>query len=230
MSPTRFWMTQALRLLPLPLLCMFTISQISSLGHFLKFSPMCSFFLISKRILFQASAVKWGTQLWTVANLTVTSEFPTGTRLSTLRSNSPLDSGFKNNAQSSPDLTKEPLLEPTAAGPQTALEVGSLQGLSAKNPLGASSPFQDPVFKQIKVLSSDWWKSEAQVKVNECGILKEAGRTSKKVGQDLNPFFENSFPLFPRFFSLTHRWTCLSAPTPSLYNCPLVQSSDAYAS
>lgn len=98
MSPTRFWMTQALRLLPLPLLCMFTISQISSLGHFLKFSPMCSFFLISKRILFQASAVKWGTQLWTVANLTVTSEFPTGTRLSTLISNSPLDSGFKNNA------------------------------------------------------------------------------------------------------------------------------------
>lgn len=58
--------------------------------------------------------------------------------------------------QSSPDLTEVPLLEPIAAGPQIAFEAGSLQGLSAKNPLGTSSPFQDPVFKQIKVLFSHW--------------------------------------------------------------------------
>lgn len=44
MSPTWFWVTQALGLLPLPLLYTFAISQISSLGHFLKFSRMCSFF------------------------------------------------------------------------------------------------------------------------------------------------------------------------------------------
>lgn len=100
MSPTWFWVTQALGLLPLPLLCTFAISQISSLGHFLKFSRMCSlflFFLISQRILFLASAVKWGTQLWAIVNLTMTSEFPKGTQLSTLISNLPLDSRFKNN-------------------------------------------------------------------------------------------------------------------------------------
>lgn len=142
------------------LLCTFAISQISSWGHFLKFSPTCSFFQISKRILFQASAVKWGTPLWTVARLMVTSEFPMGTRLSTPRSNSPLDLAFTSNSQISPDLTKALLLEPIAAGPQTAFEIGGQWELSAKNPLGSSLPFQDPVFIQIKVFSSDWWKPE----------------------------------------------------------------------
>lgn len=210
------WSDSGFGMPPLPLLCMSAISQISSLGHFLKSSPTCAFFFffqISKGILFQASAVKWGTRLWTVAHLTVTSEFPMGTRLSTRTSKVPFDSRFKNNAEVSPDLTDGLLLEPIAAGPQIAFEVGSRQGLSAKNPLGTSSPFQDPIFKQIKVFSSCWWKPEVQVKVNECGILKEAGRRSKDLWVDLSLLLGNSFPLFPTFFSLTHHWTFPSAPT-----------------
>lgn len=126
------------------------------------------------------SAVKWGPQLCTVANLTVTSEFPMGTRLSTLISNSPPPPLTQNLriTRRLPDLTEVPLWQPRAARPQVAFAVGSLQGLSAKNPLEPLT-FPRPCFKQIKVLSSCWWKPEVQVKVNECGILKEAGRTSK---------------------------------------------------
>lgn len=49
------------------------------------------------------SCHSWVPQPWTVAHLTVTSEFPIRTHLLTLRSSSPFDSEFKNNAHISVD-------------------------------------------------------------------------------------------------------------------------------
>lgn len=89
-----------------------------------------------------------------------------------------LDSEFKKNAQASRPHRGATVAAKSSKTPSCFCSWQPARTV-CQEPLGTCSPFQDPVFKQIKVLSSCWWKPEVQVEVNECGILKAAGRTSK---------------------------------------------------
>lgn len=158
------------------------------------------FFLISKRILFQTSAVKWGTQLWTVANLTVTSEFPMGTRLFHPEIQYPPWFRILRIMHRLPDLTEVPLLEPIAAGPQISFEVGSLQGLPAKNPLEPHHLSKTLFLRRSKYSPHTGESQRSRSRWMSVGLWRKLAEHQRRIGWGLSPFFEDSFALFLRLF------------------------------
>lgn len=118
-----------------------------------------------------------------------------------------------------PDLTEVPLLEPIAAGPQISFEVGSLQGLLAKNPLEPHHLSKTLFLSRSKYSPHTGESQRSRSRWMSVGFWRKLAEHQRRIGWGLSPFFENSFALFLRPF---HSDTSL--------NWPLWSNSSLYKS
>lgn len=98
-----------------------------------------------------------------------------------------------------PDLTEVPLWQPRAARPQVAFAVGSLQGLSAKNPLEPAHLSKTLFLSRLKYFPHAGGSQRSRSRWMTVAFWRKLAE-HQRIGWDLRPFFENSFLLFPRLF------------------------------
>lgn len=128
------------------------------------------------------------------------------------------------------DLTEVPLWQPRAARPQVAFAVGSLQGLSAKNPLEPAHLSKTLFLSRLKYFPHAGGSQRSGSRWMSVAFWRKLAE-HQRIGWDLSPFFENSFLLFPRIFSAWQTIELASLFPPwslqPLFSCSLLQSADA---
>lgn len=221
MSPAWFWMTQALGFLPLPLLCTFAISQISSLGHFLKFSPMCSFFSDFKKDSVSSLSCQMG-------NPTVnSSEFDRDIRVS------------NRNLAFHPEIQVPPLIEDLRImhsllqtllrchcwsqyqqDPKLPLRLAACKACLPRSPLEPHHLSKTLFLSRSKYFPQTGESQRSRSRWMSVRFWRKLAEHQRRLGGTCILSLKTLFHCFPDFFSLTHHWTYFSAPTPSLYNCP----------
>lgn len=119
--------------------------------------------------------------------------------------------GILRIMHSLPDLTEVPLLEPIAAGPQISFEVGSLQGLPAKNPLEPHHLPKTLFLSRSKHSPHIGESQRSRSRWTRVGFWKNLAEQKGRVGWGLSPFFENSSVWFLRLL-----WSDTSLNLPPL--------------